>query len=492
MVQFYGLTLLRSYALTLLLSLPCIAQNATHYQMETIGSASTGRYTPFWIVSNTYGTIPLDAGNALLRTSLFHHQSLRKGFHWSAGLDMLAVTPRYRHLYVQQLYAALQYKSLTLTVGSRENYASLWDKELSSGDLVHSPNARPIPEINLSVPKFTTVPFTYKILQFRGDVALGRSFDSQYLKSFANENAIYIKDVLWHHKSLQLRFLDPEKRFPLTVVAGMRHHAQWGGTSTDPAFGKQPRSFKDLVRILFGKSGGDNASEMDQINVLGNHYGSYELQFGYLSNAFDVHIYAQHFFEDVSGMELYNFPDGLWGLQVDIPNVTGVNKIVLEYLDTRNQSGPVHWLWYDRDVYPGHGGGRDEYYNNEEYTTGLSYFNRSIGSPLLPSPEYNDNHDLGFKSNRISAFHVGFQGYLSKQVSYRLLSTYSNGWGTHPKPFLKKKTNASCAIKISYCHPRLADWFFSGEAATDNGSMFGNTTGLSISIKKTGILKNWK
>ena len=441
------------------------------------------------MVSNKYGTVPLQSGNAFLRTGITHHQSLGKELHWSAGMDVIAVTPRYNNFYLQQLYAAIQYKSLNLTIGSHENYSSLWDKELSSGDMVHSPNARPIPEINISVPKFTTIPFTGKHLQFRGNTAFGRSFDSKYLQSFANENEYYIKDVLWHHKSLQLRFLDPEKRFPFTAVAGMRHHAQWGGTSNNPEIGKEPRSFKDLLRIIFGKAGGENSSITNRYNVLGNHYGSYELQFGYLGNGFDVHIYSQHFFDDVSGMELYNFPDGLWGLQVDIPNFTWINKIVVEYLDTRNQSGPLHYLWFDRDIYPGHGGGNDNYYNNIEYTTGVSYFNRGIGSPLLTSPEYNKNNALGFKNNRVSAYHLGFQGYLSKQHLYHILVTSSENWGTMLSPFLKKKNNLSCAAKITYCHPRLEDWFFSGEIAADFGSLYGNTAGIIFSIKKIGILK---
>jgi len=486
----------KSYGIVLyiLFFCPCMAQNtstgSTGYQIEMAGSAATGKYTPFWIVSNKYGTVPLETGNVFLRTQVSHQHSFGNELHWSAGIDLLAATPRYRNIYMQQLFAAIQYKSLNLTIGSRENYSSLWDKELSSGDMVQSPNARPIPEINLSVPKFTTLPFTKRRLQFRGDVAVGRSFDTQYLQTFTNENDIYVKNVLWHHKSLQLRLLDPEKQCPLTVVAGLRHHAQWGGTSTNPALGKQPQSFKDMIRIFLGQSGDENASLSDQINALGNHYGSYELQFGYLNDAVDIHFYTQHFFEDVSGRELFNFPDGLWGLQIDLPNLSWMNKIVLEYLDTRDQSGPIHLIWFDHELYPGYGGGNDNYYNNLEYTSGVSYFGRGIGSPLLTSPEYNENNTIGFKDNRVRAFHLGFQGYLSKQLQYRLLATSTEGWGTMLKPFLKKKENIALVAKINYCHPRLENWLFSGEVAADFGSMYGNNTGIYLSVKKTGIISH--
>jgi hypothetical protein len=491
--------ILSKYILFLLIlishTIPCISQNtrygSTGYNLETAGSAATGKYAPFWIVSNKYGTVPLDADNAYLRAGVFHQQSSGNGLHWSAGIDVLAATPRYRNVYIQQLYAEVKYKCLNLTIGGKENYTSLWDKELSSGDMLFSTNSRPVPEINISVPGFTTIPFTKGRMQFRGDFAVGRSFDRDYLQQFRNGRQEYIENVLWHHKSLHIRLLEPENKFPFTAIIGIRHHAQWGGTSTNPEFGKQPQSFRDFIRILAGQSGGDDSSLSAQKNVLGNHYGGYDLKFGYLHSAFDIHIYKQHYFDDTSGMELYNFPDGLYGIQADIPNFLRINKIVMEFLYTRNQSGPVHYIIYDHSIYPGYGGGMDNYYNNGEYTTGVSYFNRSAGSPLLTSPEYNDNGDLGFRNNRIRALHIGLQGYLSKQVSYRILATSSESWGTMGKPFLKKVNNVLCAAKISYCHPRLDGWFFSGEVAADFGHIYGDNTGINISVKKSGILKRW-
>ena len=470
------------------------SNGTTEFSIETTGSASSGKFTPFWIVSNKYGVIPLEANNAFLRVGLFHRQSYGNGLQWSAGLDALTVTPRYNNLYVQQLYAAIQYKCLHLTVGSYENYTSLWDKELSSGDLVHSPNARPIPEINLSVPSFTTIPFTKKRLQYRGNISVGRSFDSQYLQQIINDKEFYINNILWHTKFLQLRLIDLENKFPLTAVLGLHHAAQWGGVSTNPTIGKLPQSFKDLIRIILGSEGGADAGLGDQINALGNHYGSYDLQFGYLHNAFSVYLYWQHFFDDHSGMEFRNAADGLWGLQVELPNFAWFNKIVVEYVDSRNQSGPIHHIQFDHDRYPGYGGGNDDYYNHGvlrdgySYTGGVSYFNRGIGPPLITSPEYNENGCLGFQNNRIRAFHIGFQGYLSKQISYRLLSTFAEGWGTMTAPFLKKKDTFSCAAKISWRPPRLADWLFTSEVATDIGSMYARNAGIAISIKKTGLI----
>jgi hypothetical protein len=474
---------------------PCLSQNdnrsygSTDFSIETFGSAATGKYTPFWIVGNRYGTVPLDAGNGYLRVGTSHKQSTKNNIRWGAGLDVIASTPRYRNVYIQQLYAEIGYKWLSLTIGSKENYTSLWDKDLSSGDMVLSANARPIPEINIYIPQFTTVPGTKGVLQFKGNFAAGRSFDTDYLRQRQNGKYHYIENVLWHHKSLHLRLLDPRNNFPLTATVGVRHYAQWGGVSTNPNEGVQPHSSKDFIRIIMGRSGGADASLSSQINVLGNHYGSYDLELGYLTSRFDIHLYKQHFFDDMSGIELSNLPDGLYGIQVDISGFPLINKVVFEYLYTKNQSGPAHYILFDHSIYPGYGGGSDDYYNNGEYTTGASYFNRSLGSSLITSPEYNKDRSVGFKNNRIQAWHIGMNGYLSRRVAWRLLLTDAEGWGTMSYPFLKKTNDFSCAAKISYCHPRLDGWFFSGEIGSDLGTIYGDNLGFAISISKTGTLK---
>ena len=481
---------------TTLFTAPGMSQSetrgSTDYNIELYGSAATDKYTPFWIVSNRYGAAPLDAGNTYLRSGIFHSQLLGKRLQWSAGVDIIAATPRYRNVYMQQIYTGIRYKALDLTIGSKENYTSLWDRDLSSGDMVFSANARPIPEINLSVPQFTTVPYTNGILQFKGNFAVGRSFDTDYIEHFKNEKQPYTQNTLWHHKAIHIKLIDPKSRTPITATLGLRHHAQWGGTSSDPEVGVQPHSLKDFIRIVFGQSGGEDSYHSDINNNLGNHYGSYDFKMGYLNSAFDIYAYKQHFFDDASGIDLYNFSDGLYGIQAVLHNFPFIKKIVFEYVNTRNQSGPVHSFWFDHSLYPGYGGGSDDYYNNNGYRSGISNFNRSLGSPLLTSPEYNGNGDLGFKNNRISAFHLGFQGYLSKQVAYRILATSSEGWGTMSRPFLNKENNFSCAAKISYCHPRLEGWLFSGEVAADSGSaIYGDNFGISFSIAKSGILKKW-
>ena len=462
---------------------------ATTYRVEAFGSAATGNNTPFWMVSNQYGVVPLEAGNGYMRAGAFHQQTFGKGFSWGAGLDLVVAAPRYSNVFVQQAYAELGYLGVQLRVGSKENYTSLWSRSLSSGDMVSSANARPIPEVNFSMPEFRQVPFTKEWLQLKFDFALGKSFDKKYLESFVQGNPTYINDVLWHHKSLFLQIKDTQGGSPFSTILGVRHVAQWGGESTNPALGKQPQSFKDFLRVVVGKSGGAGATASDQINVLGNQFGSFDLKFSYAHELFDAHAYWQHYFEDNSGIEYANARDGLWGLEVDLKASKWVNKVVVEYFNTRYQSGPMHFIDYDR---PARGGGADNYYNNGEYTTGVSYFGRGLGSPLITAPEYNEDGSLSFKSNRVSTYHFGAEGTLSEYVDYRVLFSVINGWGTTYTPFKNKKTTASGILDIQYHHPSLKGWMFKGSLAADAGSMYGDNLGFSFSIVKRGILKSYR
>ena len=69
-------------------------EDATSYKAEVFGSASSGSTTPFWMVSNRYGIVPLDANNGYLNAGVFHQQYLGRDFAgvqgWISSLPYLA------------------------------------------------------------------------------------------------------------------------------------------------------------------------------------------------------------------------------------------------------------------------------------------------------------------------------------------------------------------------------------------------------------------
>ncbi|MDR2388682.1 MAG: capsule assembly Wzi family protein [Tannerellaceae bacterium] len=475
-------------ALALGATLPGFAQTENPpgrllYKTEMFTSAASGRYTPFWLVSNRYGLVPLPAGNGYMSAGLSYGGLPGGGFRWEAGVDLALAAPRYRKVFVRQLYAELRYRSLSFTLGSREEGGGLWEKSLSSGDMVFSSNARPIPKVELRLPDYAPVPKTGGRLAVKGDFSLGRSFDRDYLAWFVGDQQVYIKDILWHHKAIFFRIGSPG-RLALFLELGMQHGVQWGGTSTDPAVGRQPQSPADFLRVVAGMAGSEEASEMDRSNALGNQYGSYDIRLTYKREHWALQAYHQHYFEDKSGMIFLNGRDGLWGIGLELEGRPLLQKLLVECLDTRNQSGSLHFIAFDHEAYPGIGGGADRYYNNQEYTTGLSYFNRSLGSPLLPSPEYNTDGSPGFRNIRVYAWHLGFSGRLSSPLAYRVLFTGMDSWGTPYRPFLNNRKGLSALVEIGFRPSRLPGWRFTGSLAADAGEFTGQTLGFGFGVAR--------
>ena len=295
--------------------------NHLSYGVQTFASVSTNHQTPFWMASNRNGVVPLDANNGYLRTDIGYRHFLDGGFSWTTKVDVITATPRYRNVYIQQLYFELAYKGVRLSIGSHETgkyMQTVTDPSLSSGDLGLASNARPIPEINVYLPGFISLPRIGNWVQAKGDFAVGRSFDTDYLNSFVNEKQHYIQNLLWHHKSLYLQLKDAKNIFPVSFIVGMRHVAQWGGEATDPQLkGQQPHTFKDFIRIIVGASGGSNATLSDQVNALGAHQGVYDFRLSFEKKDWVVDGYYQHIFSDASGMEFKNALDGLKGILVE-------------------------------------------------------------------------------------------------------------------------------------------------------------------------------
>ncbi|GHT67582.1 hypothetical protein AGMMS50239_31010 [Bacteroidia bacterium] len=474
----------------LLLFLPFVsfAQGEVDYRVESFGSASAGNYTPLWMVSNTYGIVPLKPNNGYVRGSLAWKQSLSEDFRLEAGVDLIGAAEHSSSFWAHQFYAGLSFQNMSLTVGAKERYNSILDKDLSVGDMTFSTNARPIPEVSLGFPEYTNVPYTKGILKFKADFSVGKSLDNSYILQVKNSSTLYATDILWHRKFLFLQWADPEEKFPWSFTFALDHAAQWGGWTSYDNFGQLPASFKDFIIIVLGKSGGENTLLTDRVNVLGNHLGTMNAQLEYKVKDFQVSLYKHHLFDDNSGLEYANWRDGIWGGTITFAHCPYLKKIVLESLNTTNQGGPMHFLEYNN--YDGRhyrGGGNDDYYNHDYYISGWSYYGRSLGNPLLTSPEYNDDGSLHFKNNRLKAVHLGMNGNLTSDLSYRLLFTQMQAWGRMYAPFLEKKNNFSSLLECNYESPKWRGWKIGVQLAFDKGNLYGDNWGGSVKVSKSGV-----
>jgi hypothetical protein len=475
------------------------------YRVETSGSIATGDNTPFWLVNQQWGIIPLDADNLYVRGSVFHEQNLSGDWSMEAGIDIVgANTSVYGNPWLQQLYGRLNWKIWRLDAGLQEDYTSSLNARLSSGDFVKSNNARPIPEIKISIPEYLLIPYTKENMYLKGDFAVGYYLDSRWKENTARPyNRNYTKELLSHHKSIYFRFGNIAGKNRMQFTAGMDHVTQWGGElykysdvngQKQYVVTDQPQGIDDFLRVFIAKEGSSKASSSDNAYVAGSQWGAYLLRFDYkLTDKNQLSIYINHFFDDGSGMVFENYRDGLFGVEYKTENKSWLSGAVFEYIYTKQQTGPIHHNIRMDDEHRNRlikkGNGNDNYYNNTDYVQGPSNFGQSIGSPLLLSPMYNTDGRINFKSSRIIAFHLGVEGYLHPGLQYRLLLTSGQSWGRYYVPFISVKKGFASLLELIYTPARLDCFDIKLSTAYDKDEFFGGDTfGGSITLRKRGII----
>ncbi|KAA6302518.1 MAG: hypothetical protein EZS26_001350 [Candidatus Ordinivivax streblomastigis] len=481
-------------------------QMKTSYQAEVFGSAATGEHTPFWMVNHNWGVTALEAGNFYVRGGVFHEQRLTDDWSFDAGIDLIGGNASsYGNAWIQQLYGRINWKLLRLDIGSREDYTSLLNPSLSSGDFIHSNNARPLPQIKGSLSDFLLVPYTKGNFFIKGDFSAGSYLDGKWQENRAlPRNQSYTKGVFSHDKALYFRWGDINAGRKMQFTFGMMHATQWGGTlfhyvwdykkeTANYLTQPQPKSLDAFMRVVIAKEAAatvsdTTVSESDKIYVSGSQWGGYTFKHDYrLGEHNQLSLYLQHFFEDGSGMVFENYSDNLIGLEFSSKNKQAVSGAVLEYIYTRQQTGPIHFPEYqEHPVYRQlhKGNGNDNYYNNVDYISGPSHYGKSLGTPLFLSPEYNTDGSVNFHGSRIWAWHLGVEGYLSSTLQYRLLLTTGKNWGRYYFPYTEVHKGFASQLELIYTCPKSDGLSFQLVTGYDNGEFFGgNTFGGSLAVR---------
>jgi hypothetical protein len=474
------------------------SQTRADYRIETFASAADGAHTPFWTTNHRWGMPDLRANNAYLRAGLEYESALSDELSYQLGVDLATGAPSvYGSLWFQQLYGRLSWKLWRVDLGAREDYVSLLDPEMSSGDMVFSNHARPVPEIKLSMNRYFLVPRTKGVFFIKGDVAFGRYLDGKWQEETALPyRQTYIKNTLHHHKALYFRFGNIEAAGKSQLNFVFTHYVQWGGalyqrfTNQEYTFFQHPRTLSELIRIMVAGHGSPSTTYTDRTNIAGSHWGSFLLRHDYRPRPDrEFRLYYLHFFEDGSTMNPLTFMDMLAGIQYRRTTPALLTGALFEYVYTKNQAGSIHFVLQEEEhAYLGRlETGNDDYYHNADYIQGPSYYGRSFGTPLFLSPGYNEDGRLNFKNNRIIAFHAAVEGYLHPQLRYRLLATVGRGWGRYYRPFLHPQDGIATQLELIYSLPSSPDWEIRLAAGLDRGAFFGgNTTGAGLTITKRG------
>ena len=488
----------------------CFEDHHCDYRVGAVMNAGNSELAPYYIAAIN-GGILTQQYSTLLVAEMKKEWHFQKRFSWSAGLNIVggyasdAGYERYMgndqfevqkqhpaRVWLQQAYVKARYRNI-FAVAGQEYKSSPIVRELSSGDLVWSGNARPPVGVRAGFTNFEDIPFTKGWLQLRGEFGYFRQFDDKWLENHYNYYNHFITTGTWlHYKSLHFR-TKPGERLVFTI--GAQSACQFGGTANYYEDGRVTRTVKmdadarAFFRTFIAGSGGNSAGDSF---VEGNHLGTWDISLEYLlTPGHFLRAYTQWLWEDGSGIGKMNGFDGLWGLEYYIPHQYAnrpVTNVVLEYIDFTNQSGPIHWTPNDRPGTPitSHSSGADDYYNNYIYN---GYQNRgmSIGSPFVKSTLYNLDGYMRYRDNVLRGFHAAVKGQFNFFWGYTLMGSYRKAWGTPLIPRAGSVDDFSMMLELRY-RIRYA-WHFRGQIAMDRGSLYGNNWGACLGISYTGFFR---
>jgi len=450
--------------------LPMAEPDTKHDSLYYTGSvqavASSGAQAPSMLWHNSYGTVSLLPYSGTISAGIIKPATRpNRWFDYDFGLVLdgrfgggqagsgqTDIT-----CYFRQLYAHARLYIVDITAGIQPQYYGAGDAELSSGSLLFSNNAHPIPQIRIGIERWTAFPGLYGYLEVKGGLAHG----------WLADNSAVVKGTLLHHKYIGGRV---GGKLPVNLSYEFHHVAQWGGYSSE--YGDLGNDLSAYIAAFLVRSGGSMAN--DQINAQGNHIGFQQLALDVKGTGWKVSAYWQIINEDgpirFIGFGMNN-KDGLWGISATQNRWPFIQGLTYEFLNSTDQSGPFH----DKDgvVY----GGADYYYQNHIYKQGWTYFGRILGSPLL-----------ALDNNRVRAHHIGIRGDVFG-FRYRVLCTYADNYGRYPAPL--RSHNTALLLEVKKNVPKAWGLDFGVSLAGDFGTQYSQAFGAMLTISKQGLIKQW-
>ena len=410
--------------LLLLLFSPLNLNAQTNRFSYSLGSSAgyiTPGQVPFWLRSNQFGSVPLD--NASLSFIGVVHKDYNKSrtriFDWGASAEGRAYIGDKSNLILIEGYAKARISIFEIRAGRSKEITGLCDTSLSCGSFSVSGNAPGIPKAEISIPEFYSLPFFGRLFAFKGNFShawIGKA-------SMNMDSTILRVGTYLHQSSLYGRFGKPE--WKVKLYGGFNHQVLWGNEkeSYGPGY-----AFSPLKTYLYVIRGG---TYIDGNTRLGDHLGSIDLGFEYDFKNFRLLAYRQNLYDAGALYYLANISDGLNGLSLvntnQRPGAFKWKKILVEVFYTKSQGGES---WSVKRP-----SGAEDYYNHYQYMQGWSYQGIGIGNPFICQKSFAreglpSNPYQYFISNRVAAFHFGFEGSVQKW-DFILKTSYSLNCGTY-------------------------------------------------------------
>lgn len=404
-----------------LLSLNTTAQEA----IEVTGSIQSRVFLaaeelPFWMFTNTQGFIGerSDFGASAFAKADYtikkhHNLSLGLGGYLSNGFE--------NDFRRSDLYLEYTNTWFAITAGAKQVAQTREGLSTINDDILFTGNVRPIPGVLLSTQKPIRL---FSKFSVSGEIAHYDLNDDRLTRGAR----IHYKRFTMHWK------VNDQSSFSV----GLRHYVQWGGIFGDGV--ALPDDLNAFVNVFVGANGGDIDNPNEAINALGNHLGSYQINYKRPLGSGQLELYHQTLFEDRSGRELNNFPDGVWGAFYTFKKTSILKNVLYEYVQTVSQSGsPSFAQGFDQQS------GGDNYFSNSIYRSGWTYEGQTIGLPFI-NPVASEGNPI---NNRSIAHHLGALAQIDG-FAFKGKLTYLENLGAFSAPFENRQKQLLSYLETQY------------------------------------------
>ncbi|GAB5400307.1 MAG: capsule assembly Wzi family protein [Aureisphaera sp.] len=411
------------------------------------GLFSSEDATPFWMFRNTNNqwgeeTTFSGTGEILATYDINETSELKGGAAFFYRNEVQDEFQR-RDLFIQFTNAWLN-----ATVGARRGKTRKGGLSTTNANFLLSENARPLPGVLLEASN---------PLKISDNLAIDWGIGHYWLNGDR-----YVDDALVHYKRLGLHVKLNENH---TIKGQIQHYAQWSGTSPD--FGDLPSGFDTFVDVFIAKQSEEIGEDGEITNAVGNHLGSYLLDYSFKTNVGIFSLYHEHPFEDGSGTALKNIPDGVWGIYFVPSNQKLFNGILYEYVGTNDQ-GVGNQL-----------AGSDNYFSNNVYRSGWTYDGNVLGVPFIlidPNREIT-SETSPIISNRTKVHHFGLSGTFRK-ISWMFKTSIAKHLGTYNSPFTSDIDLLHNYLSVRYNTPNYGSFrLFTG---LDSGESIDTSFGAGL------------
>lgn len=371
MIIFKKILFFKTIFIVIFLSNSLIAQNEEFELTFYYNPMNSNEY--WWLTKNNFGITDLQSKIEF---------SLESGKN-TYSMNILNDNTGTFHLGPSFIKHSFSEKSFIRIGKYYRDFSQYLNDSLSSGHMLISQNAEPLPKIGYV--------FSKKINNVNFNFGISHAF-------FGKDN-FYLKAPYLHEKFVYLNTQKNDYEFSIGLV----HEAIWAGKTPTLDFSS---SLSNYWKI-FISSDGDKA--IGHQNSEGSHIGIWDFLIQKTNTKNSLKIYYQHIFEDTSGIRFANRFDGLWGMEF-IDHIRDLTFLI-EYLDTSNQYRDPPYV-------------QELYYGNYQYRPGWSFNNYNLGNPFIKRPNIEDYPNWFVDSPNV--IHFASSGKLLSSYYQVMLSRRTN------------------------------------------------------------------